>query len=542
MGAKKPVTAAVKAERMRPTYSGAPVIARFDNSLHTPDTQTLFRNADALAMNAALDPAVRKTVRERARYVVFNVPYAWSMLRTYVAHAVGRWATISFPRGGIPEDIRQRVTDDFDAWAMKTDFWETVKTLLRAKVTDGEAFALLFTDGEIVDDTNRVSLNVRAIECDRVESWRVSTRPDEIDGIRFTANGHPSAYRVLDYHPGDTRDISKIRWKSGDWKDARYVIHYFDRLRPEQVRGVSDFVSALEIPALQKSFRLSVVETAINAASFSGIMHTDQVPEYFDNGQPVGKCAADVKPNTAFQVQRGAFVTMPEGWSVTQLHAEQPTSLYDGFVRSIIAEMAACLCMPVNVAMCDSSQHNFASAKLDHMTYGDHIGDVRAALSVKVLDRVFFAWLEEYAAINRIEPSVLSALHRTEWLFTERGNADVMKDASADNTRLANGTTTRAALYAKDGRDWKRETEQALEECAFIYAKWREYCKRNGLDENTPCPISQKANAPTADMIEHDAEKRENRDGDAPDVGDLTKRPNAKDKPKNGNGGNDDNR
>ena len=61
--------------RKRPSY-GVQIAARFDNSMHTPETATLFRNADALAMNAALDPLVRKTVRERARYVVGNVPYA----------------------------------------------------------------------------------------------------------------------------------------------------------------------------------------------------------------------------------------------------------------------------------------------------------------------------------------------------------------------------------------------------------------------------------------------------------------------------------
>ena len=498
--------------RTRPTYGGNQVAARFDNAMHSPDTATLFRNADALAMNAALDPLDRKTVRERARYVVGNVPYAWSMLRTYVTHVVGAWASVSFPRGGIPESLRQQIVEDFDAWAMRADLWTKVQTMLRAKVVDGEAFAILVTDDEIKDETNRVTLNVLPIECDRVESWRVSTRDDEIDGIRFSKNLHPTEYRVLEYHPGDVRDISQIKWRSGDWKKAKFVIHYFDTIRPEQVRGVSDFVSSLDIPALQKSYRSSVVETAINAASISGILHTDQVPEYFDNGQSVGKCAADVKAGTIFNMQRGAFITFPEGWSITQMKAEQPTTLYDSFCRALVAEMAACLCMPVNIAMCDSSQHNFASAKLDHMTYGDHIDDVRSRLSVKVLDRIFFAWLEEYATINDIKPNVLAALRKTEWLFKERRNNDVMKDASADNTRLGNGTLSRQTYYAGKGADWKRETDQIVDEYIHILKSWKEKCAAAGLDESTPCPILTRggaatAPAPTADMVEHEAEK-----------------------------------
>ena len=498
--------------RTRPTYDGNQVAARFDNAAHTPDTATLYRNADALAMNAALDPLVRKTVRERARYVVGNVPYAWSMVRTYITHVVGAWASVSFPRGGIPESLRQQVVDDFDAWAMRVDLWSKVQTIFRAKVVDGEAFAMFFTDPEIVDSTNLVTLNVYPFECDRVESYRIANRDDEIDGIRFSQNHHPTFYRVLDYHPGDVRDISKIKWRAGDWKAAKFIIHYYDSIRPEQVRGVSDFVSSLDIPALQKSYRSSVVETAINAASISGILHTDQVPEYFDNGQPIGKCAADVKAGAVFQMQRGAFVTIPEGWNISQMRAEQPTTLYDSFCRSLVAEMAACLCMPVNIAMCDSSQHNFASAKLDHMTYGDHIDDVRSRLSVKVLDRIFFAWLEEYAAINRIDARTLAALRKTEWLFKERRNNDVMKDASADNTRLGNGTLSRQTYYAGKGADWKRETDQIVDEYIHILKSWKEKCKANGLDESTPCPILTRGGAattpaPTEDMVQHEAEK-----------------------------------
>lgn len=508
------------ARHRRESFAPVAVRARFDNARNTPDTASLFRNVDSLAITTALSPAVRKTVRDRARYVVANCPYAKSMLDTFVTHVVGPWASVSFPRGGIDEGLRNEIAEAFDAWAMATDFWPKVMTLLRAKVTDGEAFALLVTDRGAVTADNPVTLNVRPIECDRVESYTETvTRENEFDGIRFDADGHPVSYRVLKNHPGDYRLVRNVRWRAGDWIRAANVVHYFDVIRPEQVRGISDFVSALDIPALQKSYRSSVAETAINAASVSGVLSTDNVPECFDDDDaPIGKCAMEVRPNTVFQMQRGSFVTLPEGWHLSQLQSAQPTSLYADFVRALVAEMAACLSMPVNIAMCDSSQHNFASAKLDHMTYGDKIASVRAALSVKVLDRVFFKWLEEYAAVRGgIGPGELAALRKTEWLFTERGNADVMKDASADNTRLGNGTTTRAALYAKDGRDWRRETDQALSEYAYILKRWRENCAENGLPLDTPCPILSGGGAdkpaPTEDMVEHEAEKKPKNDG-----------------------------
>lgn len=501
-------------KHQRASFDGAQVRARFDNARIGPDMASLFRNADSFSINTALDPVTRRTVRDRARYVVQNCPYAWGMLDTYATDVIGPWVTVSFPRGGVSDELRDRVSAAFDAWALKADFWRKLKTMIRAKTTDGEAFATFYTDPTIVDDTNAVTLNLAPIECDRVESWTEAIlREDEFDGIRFDQYGHPVAYRILKYHPGDYRAIRNIKGRAGDWVKAANVIHYFDTLRPEQVRGISDFVAMLDIPAEQKSYRSSVTTTAINAASVSGVLSTDQVPECFDDDDAsLGKCAMEVKPNTVFQVHRGEFVSLPEGWHLNQLQAQQPTSLYPDFVRSLIAEMARCLSMPVNIAMCDSSQHNFASAKLDFSIYADKINAVRAAIVTQVLDRVFYKWLEAYAVLAGIQPAALSALRQTEWLFTERTNADVMKDASADNTRLGNATTSYATLYAKDGKDWKRELDQAIDERVHILVRWREQCKASGLPEDTPCPFFAKDDnpAPTEDQLEHDAQKNLN--------------------------------
>ena len=501
-------------KHQRSSFDGAQISARFDNARHTPDTESLFRNVDSLAMTAALNPAVRRTVRTRARYVVFNVPYAWGMLDTYATHVVGAWVSASFPRGGVTENVRDRLVRAFDAWALKVDLWEKLRTMVRAKTTDGEAFATFYTDPTIVDGTNAVTLNVATMECDRVESWTEAVvREDEIDGIRFDKYRHPVEYRILKYHPGDYR--VGIKNRRGEWVKAANVIHYFDVLRPEQVRGVSDFVSALDIPAEQKSYRSSVSQTAINAASVSGVLQTDQVPECFDDEeQSIGKCAMEVKPNTVFQMQRGMFVTLPEGWHLNQLQAQQPTSLYNDFVRALVAEMARCLSMPVNIAMCDSSQHNFASAKIDHTVYGDKINSVRSTLATKVLDRIFFKWLEEYAVQQRLDEGTVLALSGIEWLFMARGNADVMKDASADNTRLGNASLSYETLYAKDGKDWKREVRQAVQERAQMLAWWIKSCRENGLPEDTPCPFFAKSaatpSAPTEDQLEHQSQRNRN--------------------------------
>ena len=89
-----------------------------------------------------------------------------------------------------------------------------------------------------------------------------------------------------------------------------------------------------------------------------------------------------------------------------------------------------------------------------------------------------------------------------------------MKDASADNTRLGNASLSYETLYAKDGKDWKREVRQAVAERAQILSWWRDECAKNGLPEDTPCPFFAKSapvpSAPAEDQLQHDTQKNLN--------------------------------
>ncbi len=46
----------------------------------------------------------------------------------------------------------------------------------------------------------------------------------------------------------------------------------------------------------------------------------------------------------------GRLLTMPGGWKMWQLQAEQPATTYAEFKKEILNEIARCLNMPFNVA------------------------------------------------------------------------------------------------------------------------------------------------------------------------------------------------
>jgi capsid protein len=336
---------------------------------------------------------------------------------------------------------------------------------------------MLVTNKKINND---IKLDLRVLECDMVESWYTVFKPDEIDGIRFDESWNPVAYRILKNHPGDYRDIKLTA--AGDWVPAQYIIHYFTEERPGQVRGVSEILSALSLYGQLRKYTAAVIEAAARAAEISSVMQTTLVPD---------QVAADLAdPITIIEAQRNAIVSLPEGWQLAQLKAEQPTTTYKMFKDEIIKEMARCINMPANVAQGDSSGYNYASGRLDHQSYDRAIDVERTDLVTMVIDRIYSEWLKEYALRKSLSAADLVLAQSHEWHFSGRGHVDPTKEAGADETRFNNGSLTKSAYYAKQGKDWKRESQQWIRERILDEVAWNEAREEAGLPP-MPYPLNK---------------------------------------------------
>jgi capsid protein len=343
-----------------------------------------------------------------------------------------------------------------------------------------------------------------------IESWASIVKTNEIDGIRFDEAGNPTEYRLLNQHPGDYRQF--ILTKAGEWIKAEYMLHYFTVLRPGQVRGISELTPALALFGELRQFTKAVLMSAARAAEIAGVMQTTLLPD---------NVAAELSdPLTTIEAVRNAIVSLPEGWTLSQLRPEQPATTYAMFKREIINEFSRCLSMPFNIAACDSSSYNYSSGRLDHQTYDRGIEVERAEIRAAMLDRIYAAWLDEYAAVAGLGKPQVAELQDHEWHFAGRGHVDPNKEADADQTRLNNGTLTRARYWAKQGADWKREGAQAIKEMIELEQAWNEARQTAGLD---PAPYPWKQQTQTApEKPKPDSEDKANEDDN----------PNIEDKPR----------
>ena len=112
----------------------------------------------------------------------------------------------------------------------------------------------------------------------------------------------------------------------------------------------------------------------------------------------------------------------------------------------------------------DFSGHNYASGRLDNQIYHKSILVDRSFWESEVLNRIFEVWFREY----RLTAMLPFTPARHTWFWDGFPHVDPGKEATAQEKRLANNTTTLAAECAKDGRDYMSVLHQRAKELKLM--------------------------------------------------------------------------
>ena len=418
--------------------------ARFDAAQTTKDNARHWGAAEFLSADAEADSHVRKILRTRARYEVQNNSYARGIVSTIANDTVGTGPRLQMLTDS--DEVNRRIEHDFTVWAKRIHLPAKLRTIRMARCQDGEAFVILAQNPNL---KSNVRLDLQLIEADRVTDDELNVDNATVDGIAFDPFGNPKSYKVLKNHPGGTAsfdlDFKLVR--------AEDMIHVFRQDRPEQHRGIPEITSALPLFAHLRRFTLAVVSAAEAAADFAGVLYTDA---------PANGEADAVEAMDTIQLERNMLLTMPGGWKMSQVDPKQPVTTYGEFKHEVLNEIARCLNIPYNIAACNSSGYNYASGRLDHQTYYKSLKVDQAFIEETVLDRILERWLREWSLVNREEVDGCDCHH--VWFWDGHEHVDPGKEATAQEKRLANNTTTLAAEYAKQGKDWETELRQRAKE------------------------------------------------------------------------------
>jgi lambda family phage portal protein len=439
--------------QQKPRPAAVPVVRAKYDSAERGDDYRHWANADAFAADAALSPSVRRTLRNRARYERANNSYLAGISATLANDLIGTGPRLQLDSGDAEADrIVERLFFD---WGWSVDLPAKLRTMREALVTDGEAFALMITNPRL---GGGVTLDMRLVEAEMVAtptelmSQTITPEGNVVDGVEFDQIGNVVAYQVLSYHPGANFRVNTLDFRR---VPAAQMVHWFQASRPGQHRGVPQVAPALKLFGQLRRYTEAVIAAAETAADLAAFIHSNSPAAEVD----------EVDAFAALEIQKRTLTTLPEGWDISQLKAEQPTTQYPAFVRAILGEIARCLQLPYNVAALDSSSYNYASGRMDHQVHTMNQRVERDQLERTMLDRVLAAWVNE-ASLAGILPEGMPPFSEWNWgwVWDGKDHVDPGKEANAAETRLRTLTTTLASEYARQGKRWDVELRQIAAE------------------------------------------------------------------------------
>ncbi|WP_157369527.1 phage portal protein [Zavarzinella formosa] len=442
--------------------------ARYDAAQTNDQNKRHWSNADDTSPNSANLPGVRQTLRRRSRYEAANNGFCKGLLRTLRNDVIGigprlqlslpaTWIDPDFQtKMATPENAAHEVERRFKKWLKAAGIAQVLRIMQESSDRDGEVFGVFVTNPKIQD---RVHLTLRAVEADQCTTPTFTgLDPLAVDGIRFDEFGNSVEFHFLKYHP---RDPYPRGYADFDRVDGRYVVHWYDPDRPGQRRGIPALTASLPLYATLRRYGSAVLAAAETAANHAAVLTTDQPP-------PEGTPPDDDLPENFDRIplpQNGG-VTLPYGWSLTQMDAKQPTTTFPQHQATVLTETGAPVCAPRNVSTKSSAEYNYSSARLDHLPYRRSIEITRDRSGDEILDRLFLAWLQEALLIEGHLPDGLPPVCEWEWVWQWQGfeSIDPVKDATAIDIGLKNGTLTLAEVLANRGIDWEEHLAQKARE------------------------------------------------------------------------------
>lgn len=422
-------------------------------------------------------PVNRRTLRNRSRYEYDNNSYCRGAVDTLVADLIGRGPRLQVH--GIDRNLCRLIETSFESWSRASGLNNALRILETSRRRDGEGFIVFSSDLSFIPIC-RVSLDLRLIEADQIAEpfYTPYLRDDNSDdGIKCDQNGKPIAYSILRAHPSDPRSYGSS-WKN-DWVPASHVIHWFRPTRAGQLRGIPELTPALELFAQLRRYTLATIRAAETAAMLAGVMETNI---------PAAEPMIQESPIDYIPLEVGSLLTLPAGWHGSQFKPEQPTTNYPAFVDVLLREIGRCLDIPFGVIAGDSSKYNYSSARLDHQSYEMRRDIDRSEFIRCVINPIFERWYEEFRLAMLQDGIVLPTQFTRTWNFDARPSIDPLKDATTDNLRLMNGTTTLSEIFSARGLDWEEQLIQRRREL--------DRCRELGLGfsgvEFNPNPIQDK--------------------------------------------------
>jgi len=445
---------------------------RYDAAVPTRDWESWVAT-DASA-NAEISTSHR-VLRNRARDLVRNSPYAASGLDSWVTNLIGDGITPIFHSTGnaAVDEKRDRLWARWAKQASATDglsVYGLQALSTRGMIESGES--LIIRRRQRPADLEDVPLRLQVVEGDFIDSNRNQPFDGDsriVNGVQVDTTGKITGYWLFHDHPGN--GFGNF-WYSQSGMSEFYrredVIHLYRATRPGQVRGVPWLAPAMiEINQL-RDYEFAEMMRKKAASAFALVVKGAGL---IKQKAGVGDVLTDSKGKPYEKVQPGSIAYAPDGAEITQVNPAQDQG-YPDWMNVRLHAIAAGFGIPYELLTKNLERVNFTSIRMGTMDYRRLASQIRAHVIVQLmLDRIF-QWFIEDAVRYEMLPE---ADYRVKWPGLKWEELDRAAAAMADLRELRIGVTSITEICARRGTSreqvWRELTDdiQAAKDAGFVF-------------------------------------------------------------------------
>jgi lambda family phage portal protein len=417
------------------------------------------------------------TTVARARYLVRNNGYAVNAVDAWTSHAVGTGIKPNPSPRSLSGTERDRLmrkfrrwTDDADADGA-TDFYGLQRNIARECFIAGEVFVRFRLRRR--EDGLEVPLQLQVLPAEMLDvSFNLEPPSGNIvrNGIEFDALGRRVAYHFWKVHPGDT---SPSDGTMRTVVPASEILHIYDPLEAQQVRGLSRLT-----PAIVKLFMLDAYDDAEldrkkTAAMFAGFVkrNVDGRDPFAEDGDEEPE-AAGPSPHTGglLPMEPGLIQYLDEGEEIQWAAPADVGGSYEAFQYRTLMQIAAALGVPYMFLTGDMVKANYSNTRAALLDFRRRVEAFQHGVLVFQFCRAVWARWLDLAILTGSKVSArgedMADLEQPDWLPPRWEWMDPQKDANAEIAQINAKLKSRTQALAERGCDAEQVDQEIAEDQA----------------------------------------------------------------------------
>lgn len=404
-------------------------------------------------------------LRARARDLARNAPIATGAINTNVTNVIGEGLILQSSLNadvlGITEDqasaYQREQEREFEHFCRTCDFtrvqtFEKLQALVYRAAKESGDVIIVRRFRKDAGDVYGTKLQV--IEADRLSNPSRAADSDTIaGGVEIDGHGVPVAYYISDRHPGALRPkaLSWARVKARTDAGVPVVLHLFDRLRPEQTRGIPYLAPVVEHLKQLSDYTDAEVTAAVISAMFTLAIET---PNDTDENPPIGEKDSSLNDNEV-KLGNGAVISLAPGEKPHAISPARPNAQFDPFVLAFVRQMGAALEIGEELLIKKFTASYSASRAALEMAW-QYFRTQRSWFAADFAQIAYEWMMDEAVASGRLsrpgffeDPFVRQAWLGAEWIGAAKFSLDPKKEADADMLDLEMCVTTREEIMRR---------------------------------------------------------------------------------------------